>query len=96
MTEQISHLFLNFLLVFLFDVDLFPGSTDFTKSILDVDDNGVEVTIFLGLVGVPATLDRVFTFLNWGAAAPDCTTTDLFLSGIDEYFFSSLLSLLLM
>ena len=63
MTEQISHLFLNFLLVFLFDVDLFPGSTDFTKSILDVDDNGVEVTIFLGLVGVPATLDRVFTFL---------------------------------
>ena len=96
MTEQISHLFLNFLLVFLFDVDLFPGCTDFTKSILDVDDNGVEVTIFLGLVGVPATLDRVFTFLNWGAAAPDCTTTDLFLSGIDEYFFSSLLSLLLM
>ena len=64
MAEQISHLFLNFLLVFLFDVDLFPGSTDFTKSILDVDDNGVEVTIFLGLVGVPATLDRVFTFLN--------------------------------
>ena len=64
MTEQISHLFLHFLLFFLFDVDLFPGSTDFTKSILDVDDHGVEKTIFLGLVGVPATLDRVFTFLN--------------------------------
>ena len=96
MTEQISHLFLHFLLFFLFDVDLFLGSTDFTQSILDADDDGVEVTIFLGLVGVPVTLDCVFTFLSWGAAAPDCTTPDLFLSGMDEYFFSSLLSLLLM
>ena len=96
MPEQISHLFLHFLLIFLFDVDFFPGSTDFTKSILDVDNDGVEKTISLGLVGVSATLDHVFIFLNWDAAATDCTTADLFLSGIDEYFFSSSLSLLLM
>ena len=64
MPEQISHLFLHFLLIFLFEVDLFPGSTDFTKSILDVDNDGVEKTISLGLVGVSATLDHVFTFLN--------------------------------
>ena len=64
MPEQISHLFLHFLLIFLFDVDFFPGSTDFTKSILDVDNDGVEKTISLGLVGVSATLDHVFTFLN--------------------------------
>ena len=96
MPEQISHLFLHFLLIFLFDVDFFPGSTDFTKSILDVDNDGVEKTISLGLVGVPATSDRVFTFLNWDAAATDCTTADVFLTGIDEYFFSSSLSLLLM
>ena len=64
MPEQISHLFLHFLLIFLFEVDFFPGSTDFTKSILDVDNDGVEKTISLGLVGVSATLDHVFTFLN--------------------------------
>ena len=64
MPEQISHLFLHFLLIFLFEVDLFPGSTDFTKSILDVDNDGVEKTISLSLVGVSATLDHVFTFLN--------------------------------